>query len=864
MRLRTLSLAITAALSMPVVAQEGAPSATAVPDASSSGSPVIPLTYVRANTRFSIGIDDEGDFSGEILQVLGYDGARAFLAEGWFGRAGSGGAKMAFNWLWGKTAREAIDDPDSVYVTKGFLAYDRNEWEDDKLTLGFGLERKDVFGSVYYMHGLSDERAIATRIATSSQTITGTDNGRPFTQERFTDNLFTTFEEAWDHGFGVRGGRFFNDNLWRLRGGLDYEKGDFSSDQFTGSVGVDKYFENSGHSVSLELQHLSRDGDFIVDDNETRLGFFYRYEWGQSFRPAVWENQGAAPAAAPVEERAVVAEPKIIHNEIKLSSDAFFDFDKSELRPETRAELDALIERIRREKLGSPISIVGHTCSIGTDQYNQGLSERRASAVRQYFLDAGIREELIVDGKGEAEPEFPNDNRENRKKNRRVDIDFVTIEDTTVPGEEIKVNEGTTNATWTKQQIDVPAGWVERALKNIPEHKRQVDVYQYEQQTGTTTRDGPRVFLNRPPVAANDTASIARNATGTLINVLANDSDPDNNPLVITTVTQPANGSVQNVGNGVVFTPAQNFTGVTTFTYTISDGQGGTATATVTVTVADTAPTAADDTANTGRNTPVDINVLANDRDPDGTTLTITAVTQPANGRAEIVGTQVRYTPNQRFAGTDRFTYTIRDAAGNTATANVTVTVANAAPIAADDAANAMAGVPVTIDVLANDRDPDSDPITIAALGPVANGSARIEGNRVIYTANAGFTGTDSFTYTVRDEFGATATATVRVTVAANRAPVAVADSASTTKANTVVINVLANDTDPEGDTLSLTRIVGAPTLGRATVNADGTVTYTHNPGPIGIDTFTYEVSDGRGNVAVGTVTVTIIRVPNP
>lgn len=864
MRLRSLSLAIAAALSLPVYAQQTEPSDDAVPGASSTGTQAIPLTYVRANTRFSIGIDDEGDFSGEILQVLGYNGAQAFLAEGWFGRAGSGGAKLAYNWLWGSSAREAIDDPDSVYVTKGFLAYDRNEWEDDKLTLGFGLERKDVFGSLYYMRGLSDERPIATRLVTTTQTITGTDNGRPFTQDRFTDTLFTTYEEAWDHGFGIRAGRFFEDDLWRLRGGVDYEKGDFSSDQLTGSLGVDKYFENTGHSVSLELQHLSRDGDFIVDDNDTRVGLFYRYEWGQSFRPAVWENQGQAPAQAPVEERIVVSEPKIVRNEIKLSSDAFFDFDKSELRPETKAELDALIERIRREKLGSPISIVGHTCSIGTDAYNQGLSERRAAAVRQYFLDSGIIEELIVDGKGEMEPEFPNDNRENRRKNRRVDIDFVTIEDQTIPGEETKVSEGTTNATWTKQEINVPAGWVERALKNIPEHKRQVDVYQYEELTSTTTRDGPRTFLNRPPVAGNDTATVARNAQGTLINVLANDSDPDNNPLTVTSVTQPANGQVQNVGNGVVFTPSQNFTGTTTFNYTISDGQGGTATATVTVTVADAAPTAADDAANTARNTAVDVNVLANDRDPEGGTLTITTVTQPANGRAEIVGTQIRYTPNQRFAGTDRFTYTIRDAAGNTATANVTITVANAAPIAADDAATTQAGVPVTIDVLANDRDPDNDALTIAALGAVANGTARIEGNRVVYTANAGFNGTESFTYTVRDEFGATATATVRVTVAANRAPTANADSASTTKANSVSINVLANDTDPEGDTLTVTRIVSQPTLGRAEVGANGTVLYTHNPGPVGVDTFTYEISDGRGNLSVGTVSVTIIRVPNP
>lgn len=857
MRLRALSLAITAVLAAPLYAQDPADQ-TSEPVATA-----IPLTYVGANTRFSIGIDDEGDLSGEILNILGYNGERAFLTESWYGRAGAYGSKIAFNWLWGKSAREAIDDPDSVYVTKGFLAYDRNAEDDDKLTLGFGLERKDVFGSIYVMKGLSDERLIGSRVVTTSQTISGTDAGRPFTQERFTDTLFETYEEAWDTGFGVRGGRFFDANLWRLRGGLDYERGDFSSNQLTGSIGLDKYFENTGHSVSLELAHLERDGDFVLDDSDTRLGFFYRYEWGQSFRPAVFENQVTQAAPAPVERKTVIAEPKIVHNEIKMSSDAFFDFDKSDLRPEIRAELDALIARIKAEKLGGPIGIVGHTCSIGSDEYNVGLSQRRAASVRQYFLDAGIREELIVDGKGESEPEFPNDNRENRAKNRRVDIDFVTIEDTVIPGEETVVTDGSTNASWTKREIDVPAGWVERALKNIPEHKRQVDVYQYVEDT-TTTRDGPRVFTNRPPVAGNDAATVVRNAPGTMINVLANDSDPDSNPLIVQSVTQPANGSVQNVGNGVIYTPRANFTGTDTFTYTISDGQGGTATGTVTVTVADSAPTAADDTANTARNTAVDVNVLANDRDPEGTPLTIASVTQPMNGRAEIVGTQVRYTPNTRFAGTDRFSYTIRDAAGNTATANVTITVANGAPVAVDDTARTLGVAPVTIDVLANDRDPETDALSVASVGNPGNGTARIDANRVIYTANSGFTGVDSFTYTVRDEFGATATATVRVTVDRNMAPTAVTDTLTVLKARAATINVLANDTDPEGNTLRVTRISSNPTLGRAELNADGTITYTHNPGPIGQDVFSYEISDGQGNTAIGNVQVTIIRVPTP
>lgn len=856
MRLRLLSLAIATALAAPLAAQESVP-ATQTP---SGGS--IPLTYVAADHRVSLAIDDEGDISGELLSVFGYNGQRAFMTESWYGKAGAYGFKASYNWLWRASARDAIEKPEGLWITKGFLAYDRNAFEDDKLTLGFGLERNDVFGSVYFMKGLSDERLVDAFTVRTTTVLTGTDNGRPFTQNRFTDTLFETFEQAWDEGLGVRGGRFFDGRLWRVRGGLDYERGDFSSSQFTGSVGVDKYFANTGHSLSLDLEYLTADGDFF-DANDTRVGLTYRFEWGQSYRPAVHEHQVVSAPPPPVERRKVVSEPKIVHNEVKLSSDAFFDFDKSDLRPEARAELDRLIAQIKAAKLGGPISIVGHTCSIGSDAYNLSLSSRRAASVRKYFVDSGIIEEVITDAKGEAEPKFPNDSRDNRRKNRRVDIDFITIEDTVIPGEETYVTDGETAATWTRQEVNAPPGWVERALKNMPDHKREVDTYRWVETTSTVS-EGPRTFLNRPPVAVNDTFNLTSFAGATVLDVLANDSDPDGNPLVIQSVTQPASGSVQAVGNGVVYTPAAGFSGSTTFTYTISDGQGGTATATVTVNIAGGVPVAANDTATTPRSTPVLIDVLANDRDPENQILSIGTVSAPGNGTAVVVSGQVRYTPNAGFAGTDTFTYTAVDPDGNSATATVTVTVSNAAPRAVNDVASTATNTPVDINVLANDSDPEGDALTLVSVTAPGNGTAVISGERVRYTPNTGFSGSDTFSYTVRDSFGATSTANVTVNVAANQAPTAATDEALTSKGLAVVINVLTNDTDPEGDTLSVTRIVTPPTLGRAEINANGTITYQHNRGPVGVDTFQYEISDGRGNVAVGLVRVHVIREPTP
>ena len=182
---------------------------------------------------------------------------------------------------------------------------------------------------------------------------------------------------------------------------------------------------------------------------------------------------------------------------------------------------------------------------------------------------------------------------------------------------------------------------------------------------------------NRNPVANPDTATTAED-TPVTINVLANDTDPDGNTLAVTGVSGATNGTaVVNANSTVTFTPALNFNGTAGFNYAISDGNGGTASAhvTVTVTPVNDNPVAVNDTATTPANTPVTIAVLANDSDVDGDALTVTAVTQPANGTASTNGTTVTYTPAANFAGTNSFSYTISDGHGGSATATVTVTV---------------------------------------------------------------------------------------------------------------------------------------------------------------------------------------------
>jgi len=176
------------------------------------------------------------------------------------------------------------------------------------------------------------------------------------------------------------------------------------------------------------------------------------------------------------------------------------------------------------------------------------------------------------------------------------------------------------------------------------------------------------------------------------------------------------------------------------------------------------------DTATTAQGAAVTINVLTNDTDANGGALTITSVSKPQFGTASTNGQTVTYMPNANFVGNDSFSYIVSDGQGGTATGSVTITVnepggSNQLPTAANDTATTTSGNAVTIDVLANDADPNGDILAITSDGPPSHGTAAVDNGKIIYTPNVDFTGTDSFTYIVSDGKGGTATATVTINV---------------------------------------------------------------------------------------------------
>ena len=271
---------------------------------------------------------------------------------------------------------------------------------------------------------------------------------------------------------------------------------------------------------------------------------------------------------------------------------------------------------------------------------------------------------------------------------------------------------------------------------------------------------------NSAPIAVNDVASTFVNSP-IEIAVLDNDSDEDNNlnSNSLELVDAPKTGSVTiTAANTFLFTPVPGFIGEEGFSYRVYDDfQLASNLATVTLTIV-APPVANNDLASTQVNNGVSINVLANDDAKnfvfDDSSLRIDS--PPSNGLATVLAgtTTIRYEPNTDFAGSDSFSYSIATTSGyRTVPANVTITVQNVnqAPVAVADAVTVETGNSVTIDVLSNDSDADGslDSSTIQLVTLPVHGSASIvAAGTVSYTANDGYTGSDSLSYQVSDNDG--------------------------------------------------------------------------------------------------------------
>lgn len=381
---------------------------------------------------------------------------------------------------------------------------------------------------------------------------------------------------------------------------------------------------------------------------------------------------------------------------------------------------------------------------------------------------------------------------------------------------------------------------------------------------------------NQAPVATDDLVKAAEDIESVYQEsvFLANDFDPDNDPIRISQVNSGNGGTATLLADASIsFSPESNFNGDALFTYIVEDNKGGARSGTVTVRVASVndQPDAKDDTLSTIVDNDLIIEsslLLANDRDPDlNDSLAITAVDQAVNGTVQLsTAGVITFVPASGFQGQTQFAYFIEDLAGASDSALVRVNVAgtNAPPIAAKDFSNLKEDevlILAPMDLLTNDSDPDDDELEIMDVGNPNNGEVSWNADGSIsFVPSKDFWGSADFTYVVSDGVDS-ADGLVEIEVApVNDIPIAEADAFSGNVDQEIVFDpgqLLSNDTDVDGDLLGI-NTVGACTNCTVRLDEIGQIVFKPSAGFKGQASFNYEVDDGAGGSAVGLVSVNV------
>lgn len=538
-----------------------------------------------------LGVDNDSHLRGEISHVFSESDRSAWIGEAWFGRS-VGGIKLNRHWI-----PKGDDHSANPHVRKIFGAWDRNTFGDQKLTLGGGLETEAGFWGAYGALGITGRRELGTISASTIDVISGADPILgPFREEITTTIVTRIFEQAYDFGIGLRAGRFFPSSMTQMTLGIDHEWGKASSNQTTISMLVEKYFDNSPHSFAINLASIDRRGDFENIRHDHRAGIFWRYAFDSSGKKAYTEPPAHESSSFTTNHVArnntIVADAKTEQGNPSGAKNTqefeiVFELEKEDLQPGARVVLDEVARRGKLENTPYPLTIIGHTCDLGNEHTNQALSEKRAKVVMNYLVDAGISAKHITAiGKSETDPRYPN-TRVDRHKNQHCEIVLtVTPQAHESPAEKQEAIR-TTITPNVPHESKAEKKWLSRALLNTVRHKQEVDVYRTQEST-TTSSIGNRAYLNAPPQAVNDVSVWFGSRMPAIIDVLANDTDPDNDLLTITSVTNGAHGDVTVRSDGKLqYVVHKGWEGIDRFSYTISDGKGGISTAIVTIMIID-------------------------------------------------------------------------------------------------------------------------------------------------------------------------------------------------------------------------------------------------------------------------------------
>ena len=421
--------------------------------------------------------------------------------------------------------------------------------------------------------------------------------------------------------------------------------------------------------------------------------------------------------------------------------------------------------------------------------------------------------------------------------------------------------------------------------------------YRISDGNGGTATGTARFYVepvNNRPEPGNDTVAAVEEDQFALIDtqeLLANDIERDGDTMTITAVYRRTGGDVRLLENGQIeFRPFANFDGTASFYYTVDDGNGGTASAIVSIPITpeNDEPIARNDSYGSNpdliadEDTVLEIDVfdlLANDYDiEDGANVEFVDVFDALNGDAVLDGTTIRFTPDENFWGATTFFYNVRDSEGLTGAGQVTVyfrNVADAPPVANPDSFQLDEDTSITIPIsalLANDTDIDRDPLTLLSIeapglldGIKLNGTLAFDGDgNIVYTPNEDFHGQAQFFYNITDGVSidgappAVVRGRVSLTVRPIQdEPVVIDDLLGLTPVGVPMVlrisDLMANDTDVDGDTLSFVGLGDGVTLpDNAYVYQDEFIVITNAPDFTGETQVIYRISDTAGLVDQG------------
>jgi gliding motility-associated-like protein len=387
------------------------------------------------------------------------------------------------------------------------------------------------------------------------------------------------------------------------------------------------------------------------------------------------------------------------------------------------------------------------------------------------------------------------------------------------------------------------------------------DSFTFKANDGNGDSNIATVAINITPVndtpIANDQSVVTPEDVAAPIVLIG--SDVDTNPIVFTILTPPLHGALSGTGSAITYTPSTNYNGTDNFTFKVNDGtvDSNIATISITVTPLNDAPVADDQIITTPEDGSKVITLTATD--VEGSALTYTVVAPPANGTLSGTGQSVTYTPSLNYFGVDNFTFKVNDgtADSNIATVSITVTPVNDAPVADSQSLNYLLNTAKSIILTGSDVEASGLTFTVVSLP--TSGSLSGTAPNVMYTPNAGFAGSDSFSFKANDGTEDSNIATISLFFAPGSNVPPVCDNQTISLNEDSPKSIVLTASDANADLLTYI-VIGLPAHGTLT-GTEPNLTYTPALNYNGPDGFTFKVNDGSSDSNIATISITVLPV---